>query len=165
MDRRPHPNEYAPHTWEGFSTAAWVADMLKVETSHLKEGWLRRNGLPRSEKATMTEYFLRHGNYLTVVTIVKDPVFLTEPLIRTSGWSLNPGYAPFAQGCVPSKQVDRPESYVPHHLPGTNQWLNEYAIKSGFPVEALRGGAETQYPEYQEKLAKMPVPAKPAEKK
>jgi len=165
MDGRPHPTEFAPHTWEGFSTGTWTADMLKVETTHLKEGWLRRNGLPRSEKATMTEYFARHGDYLTVVTIVKDPVFLTEPLVRTSNWILNPGYAPTPQSCVPSQQVDHPESWVPHHLPGTNPWLNEYAIKNGFPIEALRGGAETQYPEYQIKLDRMPVPAKPAGKK
>jgi len=162
LDGRPHPNEFAPHTWEGFSTGAWVADMLKVETTHLKEGWLRRNGLPRSEKATMTEYFIRHGDYLTVVTIVKDPVFLTEPLVRTSNWILNPGYAPTPQSCVPSHQIDRPESWVPHHLPGNNPWLNDYAIKNGFPIGALRGGAETQYPEYQKKLEKMPAPpAKP----
>jgi len=165
MDGRPHPTEFAPHTWEGFSTGTWTADMLKVETTHLKEGWLRRNGLPRSEKATMTEYFARHGDYLTVVTIVKDPVFLTEPLVRTSNWILNPGYAPTPQSCVPSQQVDHPESWVPHHLPGANPWLNEYAIKNGFPIEALRGGAESQYPEYQIKLERMPIPPKPAGKK
>jgi len=165
MDGRPHPTEFAPHTWEGFSTGTWTADMLKVETTHLKEGWLRRNGLPRSEKATMTEYFARHGDYLTVVTIVKDPVFLMEPLVRTSNWILNPGYAPTPQSCVPSQQVDHPESWVPHHLPGANPWLNEYAIKNGFPIEALRGGAETQYPEYQIKLERMPIPPKPAGKK
>jgi hypothetical protein len=36
MDGRPHPSEYAPHTWGGFSTGVWIADMLKVETTHLK---------------------------------------------------------------------------------------------------------------------------------
>ncbi len=161
MDGRPHPSEYAPHTWGGFSTGTWVSDMLKVETTHLKEGWLRRNGLPRSEKATVTEYFNRHDDILTVVTIIKDPIFLTEPLVRTSGWILNPGYQPTPQACVPSKEIDRPAGYVPHHLPGTNPWLNDYAVKNGFPVEALRGGAETMYPEYLEKLAKMPIAAKP----
>jgi len=161
MDGRPHPSPYAPHTWGGFSTGKWEGDMLKVETTHLKEGWLRRNGLPRSEKATMTEYFLRHGDYLTVVTIVKDPVFLTEPFIRTSDWILNPGYAPTPQACVPSHEIDRPEGSVPHHLPGTNPWLNDYAIKNGFPIPALRGGAETMYPEYQQKLATMPISSKP----
>ena len=69
---------YAQHTWQGFSTGEWEGDMLKVTTTHLKEGWLRRNGVPRSEKATLIEYFIRHGEYLTLVTVVKDPVYLTE---------------------------------------------------------------------------------------
>ncbi len=161
MDGREHPSEYAPHTWGGFSTGVWVADMLKVETTHLKEGWLRRNGLPRSDKATMTEYFLRHGDYLTVVTIVKDPVFLTEPLVRTSNWILDPGYGASPQACVPEKQLDKPEEWVPHHLPGTNPFLTEFAAKFRMPVAASRGGAETMYPEYQKKMATMPVPPKP----
>lgn len=164
MDGRPHPSQYAPHTWGGFSTGEWVADMLKVYTTHLKEGWLRRNGLPRSEKATMTEFFIRHGDYLTLATIIKDPVFLTEPVVRTSNWVLNPGYQPTPQSCVPSKEIERAFGWVPHHLPGTNPWLNDYAIKNGFPEQALRGGAETQYPEYQDKLATMAIPPKPEKK-
>ena len=32
MDRRPHPSESAPHTWQGFSTGEWEGDMLKVST-------------------------------------------------------------------------------------------------------------------------------------
>jgi hypothetical protein len=51
---------------------------------------------------------------------------------------------------------------VPSHLPGTNPWLYDYAAKNGFPAEAVRGGAETMYPEYQQKLATLPVPPKPA---
>ena len=60
--------------------------MLKVTTTHLKEGWLRRNGLPRSDRATLVEYWIRNDDYLTLVTVVKDPVYLTEPLVRTSDW-------------------------------------------------------------------------------
>ena len=65
--------------------------MLKVTTTHLKEGWLRRNGVPRSDKATLIEDFIRHGDYLTLVTIVKDPVYLTEPFVRTSNWVADAG--------------------------------------------------------------------------
>ena len=86
MDGRPHPSEYAAHTWQGFSTGEWVADMLKVTTTHMKEGWIRRNGIPRSDKATMTEFYIRHGSYFTMATIVDDPIYLTEPFIRTSNW-------------------------------------------------------------------------------
>ena len=111
----------------------------------------------------MTEYFLRHGDYLTVVTIVKDPVFLDEPLVRTSNWILSPGYEPTPQACVPAKQLDKPEEWVPHHLPGTNPFIDEFAQKYRIPIPASRGGAETMYPEYLKKLQTMPVPPMPAE--
>ena len=162
MDGRPHPPENAVHTWQGFSTGEWVADMLRVKTTHLKEGWLRRNGLARSEKATMTEYFIRHDDYFTLVTIVHDPVYLTEPLIRTSNWILDPGYHPIPSTCNPTVEIEHPKGWVAFHLPGKNPYLNEYGEKYGIPIEATRGGAETMYPEYQEKLAKMPV-SKPKE--
>jgi hypothetical protein len=45
-------------------------------------------------------------------------------------------------------------------LPGTNRWLGQYPAKYGIPVEAARGGAETMYPEYILKMAKMPPPPK-----
>src|SRR5437867_12228545 len=40
MDGRPHPPEYAAHTWQGFSTGKWEGDMLTVTTTHLKLGWI-----------------------------------------------------------------------------------------------------------------------------
>lgn len=55
MDGRPHPPAYAAHTWQGFSTGTWEGDTLTVETTHLKPAYLRRNGLARSEKATVRE--------------------------------------------------------------------------------------------------------------
>jgi hypothetical protein len=60
MDGRPHPPASAPHTWEGFSTGEWEGDMLRVTVTHMKEAFLRRNGLPRSEKATFIQYFIPH---------------------------------------------------------------------------------------------------------
>ncbi len=44
MDGRPHPPAYAPHTWSGFSTGEWLGNTLKVTTTHLKDGYLRRGG-------------------------------------------------------------------------------------------------------------------------
>jgi hypothetical protein len=110
MDGRPRPSPNAQHTWQGFSTGEWDGDMLKVTTTHLKEGWLRRNGVPRSEKATLVEYFLRHGEYLTLVTVVKDPVYLTNlELGLRSGIPAEPvllpvdprGRAPAGRGTTP----------------------------------------------------------------
>ena len=49
MDGRPHPSAIAPHTWGGFSTAECsIGDMLKITTTHLKEDYYRRNGVPRA---------------------------------------------------------------------------------------------------------------------
>ena len=73
LDGRPHPPAHAAHTWAGFSTARWDGDALTVFTTHLKAGWLQRNGVAHSDRATMTERFIRHGNHLTVVSIVDDP--------------------------------------------------------------------------------------------
>ena len=160
MDGRPHPSENAPHTWQGFSTGEWEADMLKVTTTHLKEGWVRRNGLPRSDRATLIEYFIRHAELFTLVTDVEDPVYLTEPFVRTSNWILNLGSYLRPNFCIPSVEVPHPEGYVAYHLLGANPWLTEFASVYGIPVEATRGGAETMYPEYQEKIAKMPAPPK-----
>lgn len=160
MDGRPHPPPHAQHTWQGFSTGEWVDGMLKVTTTHLKEGWVRRNGLPRSDKATLTEYFIRNDDYLTLVTIVDDPVYLTEPLVRTSDWVLDPGVQLSPFSCIPTVEIERPRGEVPHYLPGTNPYLSEYADEHGLPLDAARGGAETMYPEYRSRLYRAIEPAR-----
>src|SRR5205085_871923 len=91
MDHRPRPPAAALHTWQGFSLGKWEGDMLTVETTHLKEAYVRRNGLARSEKATVREHFIRVGDYLTWITIVTDPVYLSEPYIKSRNFAFNPG--------------------------------------------------------------------------
>lgn len=152
MDGRPHPPEYAAHTWQGFSTGRWEGNVLVVRTTHLKAGWIRRNGLTISDKATMTERFIRHGNYLTHVSIIEDPIYLAEPLVRTNGFQLtsNPIMQPYP--CYPTVEVPREEGEVPHHLPGRNPFLEEYAQKHNLPLEAARGGPETALPEFMRKF-------------
>src|SRR5215471_17570709 len=83
MDGRPHPSERAPHTWAGFSTAKWESNALVVTTTHIKMGWIMRNGVPTSDRATMTEHFIRHDRHLLNVIVINDPVYLSEPFIRT----------------------------------------------------------------------------------
>ena len=148
MDGRARPSPSAQHSWQGFSTGEWEGDMLKVTTTHLKEGWIRRNGVPRSERATLVEYFIRHREYLTLVTVVKDPVYLTEPFVRTSNWVVDPGFQLSPFSCIPTVEIERPRGAVPHHLPGTNAYLQEFAGKHGIPFDATRGGAATMYPDY-----------------
>jgi hypothetical protein len=53
------------------------------------------------------------------------------------------------------EEIERPKGTIPHHLPGQNPFLTEYATAHGIPAEAARGGAETMYPEYRKKLAAM----------
>ena len=76
MDGRPRPGQYAAHTWGGFSTAEFVGEMLKITTTHVKEDYYRRNGVPSSDQASITQYWIRRGDYLTWVTISYDPIYL-----------------------------------------------------------------------------------------
>jgi hypothetical protein len=158
-DGRPHPPDYAAHTWQGFSTGKWEGDMLTVNTDHLKIGWIRRNGVPRSDKALLVEHWIRHENNFTLVSIVHDPVYLTEPFIRTTDWMAAPDQVIAPYPCEAVVEVDRPAGLVPHHLPGTNTFLTEFPEKYKLPAQAARGGAETMYPEYREKMKTMPVAA------
>lgn len=162
LDGRPHPPDEALHTWGGFSTGKWDGDVLTITTTHLKEGYLRRNGLPRSDQAHLVEHWIRNGDILTATVIMYDPVYLTEPFIRSSDYQLDVHQlvAPYPCGVV--QEVDRPRGLVPHHLPGTNPYLLEFAQEFGIPFEATRGGAATMYPEYRETLKTLPPPARPA---
>jgi len=162
MDGRAHPSQFAPHTWSGFSTGDWEGDTLHIETTHIKAGYLRRNGIAFSDQATLTEFFDLHDKYLTLTTITQDPIYLTEPLVRTESWVWNPYqvFSPIAGygSCLPVPEIPRPYGWVPHHLPGTNSVLQEFSQEYGVPFEASRGGAETMYPEYRKKLKQMVIP-------
>jgi hypothetical protein len=68
---------------------------LKVVTTHMKAGYLRKNGVPYSENASVIEYFDRHteangDQWFTVTTIVDDPKYLTEPFITSSHFKKEP---------------------------------------------------------------------------
>jgi hypothetical protein len=152
MDGRPHPGPNALRTWEGFSTGRWEGDVLTVETTHMKTGYLRRNGVPRSEKATLREHFIRVGDVLTWISIITDPVYLTEPFIRSRNFQLDPGYQVTLYPCSIDVEVPRPDGEIPHYLPGANPYLHEFTTKHRLPPEAARGGAESMYPEYAGRL-------------
>jgi hypothetical protein len=64
---------------------------LKVVTTHMKPGYLRKNGVPYSENTTLTEYFDRHteangDDWFTVTTIVDDTKYLNQSFITSSGF-------------------------------------------------------------------------------
>ena len=153
LDGRPHPPEWAEHTWGGFSTAEWVGNVLKITTTHIKEDYYRRNGVPQSDKATMTHYWIRRGDFLTWMTITYDPVYLTEPLVRSTEYRFtNNEVAPYP--CTVVSEVDRPRGEVPSIMPGENKMLTEFLNKGPLRLseETVRGGAETMYPEFRTKI-------------
>jgi len=152
MDGRPHPPADAPHTWQGFSTGKWEGNMLTVVTTHLKESYIRRNGTPRSDLATMTEHWMRHGEFLTMLQVINDPVYLMEPMVRSTDWQLDLTQQLEPYPCEVTEEVQRQRGVVPHHLPGTNEFLKEFPKRAGVPAEAARGGPDTEYPEYMTKL-------------
>lgn len=64
---------------------------LKVVTNNLKAGYLRKNGVPYSESASMTEYYTLASSptgdeWLVITTIVDDPTLLNEPFITSSNF-------------------------------------------------------------------------------
>jgi hypothetical protein len=97
--------------WQGYSAAEWQIargrgreaqaqpgqtrnGTLKVVTTHMRSGYLRKNGVPYSEKAVVTEYFSRvsgpGGEYLNVLSIVEDPQYLTGPYARSMQFRREP---------------------------------------------------------------------------
>src|SRR5688572_25493664 len=155
MDGRPHPPAWAPHTFRGFSTGRFTGNGLEVRTTHMKSGALRRgNGPPQSDRAELTEFFLRHGDHLTTVTVVSDPVFLSEPMVRSTDFArlpVDPGAWLYA--CDDSEQVlDRPEDDVPNYLFGQQPFVREFATRYKLPLAASLLGGVTMYPELNETL-------------
>lgn len=102
-DKAPDPG------WQGVTKAEWEtrggtggfrgppprAIALKTVTTKLRPGYLRKNGVPYSANAIVTEYYdLLPGpdgiEYLTVKTIVDDPENLTEPYVLSSNFKRIP---------------------------------------------------------------------------
>jgi len=160
MDGRPHPPDYAPHTFMGFSTGVWNGDTLTITTTHIKAGYFRRTGIPASDRITVVEHWVRHGNVLSQVTIATDPVYLTEPYIRSQEFVLmERGNTNWLYNCEYVMEVPKDKNEVPHYLPGQNPWIGEFSAKHAMPEGGVRGGAETLLPEW--KPGAKPAPARP----
>jgi hypothetical protein len=103
----------AERSWQGYSQAEWEAliqrggqggglvppppragGALKVTTTKLRAGYLRKNGVPYSEDAVLTEYFDRLSEdgveWLLVETIVSDPKYLTQDFVTSTHFKLEP---------------------------------------------------------------------------
>ena len=155
MDGRPHPSPDALHSWQGFSTGRYVGNALEITTTHMKESRTRRNGIEHSDEAELVELLTRHGDYLTFISILKDPHTLEEPYIHTRHFVLDTNQVIRPYPCRGAVEIDRPLGVVPHHLPGENPFLETFQTNHGIPAEAALGGAQTMYPEYRERLRKL----------
>jgi hypothetical protein len=107
-------------TWQGTSVAEWQRGggqqdaflgvgvgsasprwgALKVVTTNMLAGWLRPNGVPYGERATVTEHFTRFthpvaGDWFVVTTVVEDPQYLTGPFITSSNFKKEPNDSKF----------------------------------------------------------------------
>ena len=93
-------------SWQGYSMALWErasgrgtqGGNLKVVTTNLKAGYVRKNGAPYSAKTTVTEYFDRNtmpnGDvWFTVTTKVEDPVYSRGPYLTTTDFKKLPDAA------------------------------------------------------------------------
>jgi hypothetical protein len=124
----PAPAERGAPSWQGYSVAQWqvqgraLMDLggigfvrgggpaaarggtLKVVTTNLLPGYIRKNGVPYSANAVLTEYLNRltgaaGDTYLSVTAMVEDSTYLNQPFLRTytfksvpdgSGWEPTP---------------------------------------------------------------------------
>ena len=154
MDGRPHPPAYAPHTFLGFATGRYEGNVLTVYTTHMKRNWIKANGMTQSDQATLVEHFIRHGDRITYVSVLTDPVYLSEPLMRTTDMARatrNPDAWLYA--CDDGEQVvGRPLDKVPNYLYGKNPYLREFSDKYKIPLFADLGGPQSTYPEFMAKI-------------
>lgn len=111
------PPARTERSWQGFSAAVWEKDAqppsaglglplglgaapqpsraLQVTTTQLRPGYLRKNGIPYSEQTALTEYYDRFkepngDEWLTVTTVVTDPVYLYTPFVTTTDFRKEP---------------------------------------------------------------------------
>jgi hypothetical protein len=123
------PADKGQPSWQGYSVAEWQLPgggargrrgapppvenaanrraglgSLKVVTTNMLPGYLRKNGVPYSGNAVLTEYFNRltgqqNDSYIAMTATVDDPAYLTGPFIRTynfkklpdaTGWEPTP---------------------------------------------------------------------------
>jgi hypothetical protein len=151
LDGRDRPPAEAAHSWGGFSTATWEGDMLRIETTHLKEDYIRRDGAMATDESTVTSWWIRRGDILTWVNIIHDPTYLAEPLIRSSEYRLTVNSLVPPHPCT-AVYEGLEKGKVPHFQLGENPFLKDIRARYGVASNSPTGGVETMYPEYEARL-------------
>jgi hypothetical protein len=94
---------------------------------------------------------------LTITTLLEDPVYMEEPHLQSISFRRDlHKELPYFPCTV---NVENVTPGFPHFLPGKNPYIDDTAKMLGLPREAIRGGAETVYPEYRKKLKTLPRPS------
>lgn len=165
MDGRSRPSANRLHTWSGFSTGEWDGNALVVTTTHLKETYIRRSGLMRSDRAVVRTRWKRIGSFLQATVIMYDPVYLAEPYIRTTMmWVNDPALPMEPYPCEEATETAVSRGRAPHFLPGRSPLPGldpDARDRFATPYEARLGGPETMYPEYIAKLREFRRPTRP----
>ena len=148
MDGRPHPPDYAPHTFMGFSTGDWNGDILTITTTHIKAGYFRRTGVPASDRTTVVEHWMRHGNAAVAGddrhrSGVSERAVHPEPGIRADGARQ---HELALQLRIRRWRCRGQEPRCLTSCPARTRWCGEFAAKHAMPQEGVRGGAETLLP-------------------
>ena len=125
----PPPAQLGTPSWQGYSNANWqvngrvlidtggtgfvpalrqagtsTSGTMRVVTTNMLPGYIRKNGVPYSDKAVLTEYYNRltgqqNDSYIALTATVEDPTYLTGPFVRTytfkqlpnaTGWDPTP---------------------------------------------------------------------------
>lgn len=98
------PSDDGAGTWQGISQAEWEFHgrsgngTLKVVTTDMRAGYFRKNGVPYSENAVLTEYYdllTQHDGteWLVIVSILDDPTYFTQPIITSTNFRREAGRA------------------------------------------------------------------------
>ena len=107
---------------------------------------------PESLKTWLHEKLDAVGGDYQLQTRCSGPAFLTEPLVRSQTWKLDPGQQLGRDVCEYLREIPGPLDRVPHFLPGQNPFLDEIVDWYGLPLDGIRGGADTIYPEYRNRM-------------
>jgi hypothetical protein len=172
MNGHPPPAPRALHTYAGFSTGTWEGNTLHTTTTFVKDGYMERNGVPNSNQETLDLFFTRHGDRMTLLGVVTDPVYLEAPWLVARTLQLTLG----ANGNLAANGADevlycQPGEIVPsvadgYHsaveLPPAQAEQEKFLMKTyNLPRVATDGGAQTMYPEFAKKItAQYQTPSK-----
>jgi hypothetical protein len=161
VDGHLPPSDQAARSPQGFTTGHWIGDTLVASTTHIRHGYLTRNGVPSSDQQTVTIFITRHENALTFTEVIHDPIYLAAPYVLSDVLTENPTGATGTGAdmdatCSPEEEAENvANNQVPTYLTPPQDLLMYATLNYGIPHSAAMGGPQTMYPEYTRQLASL----------